>query len=83
MLKFNIYELDISAHPDQSPCYLLPKCSAETSIKFQSLIKKLKIKTFLAFKLSDVEFIMLINVKMPRIVCISTFISMKRPCTFE
>ena len=30
--------------------------------------KMLKTKTFLAFKLSDVVFIMLINVKMPTIV---------------
>ena len=32
--------------------------------------------TFLAFKLSDVVFIMLINVKMPTIVGILTFMSM-------
>ena len=33
-------------------------------------------KTFLAFKLSDDVFIMLINVKMPTIVGILTFMSM-------
>ena len=33
-------------------------------------------KTFLAFKLSDVVFIVLINVKMPTIVGILTFMSM-------
>ena len=46
--------------------------------KFQLLIKTkmLKIKTFLAFKLSDVLFIMLINVKMSTIVGILTFMSM-------
>ena len=38
--------------------------------------KLLKIKNFLAFKLSDAVFIMLINVKMPTIVGILTFISM-------
>ena len=38
--------------------------------------KKLKIKTFLAFKLSKVLFIVLINVKMPKIVGILTFMSM-------
>ena len=34
------------------------------------------IKTFLAFKLSDVVFIMLIDVKMPTIAGILTFMSM-------
>ena len=39
-------------------------------MKFQLLIKSkmLKIKIFLALKLSDAVFIMLINVKMPTIV---------------
>ena len=36
----------------------------------------LKIQSFLAFKLSDVVFIMLINVKMPTIVGILTFMSL-------
>ena len=47
-------------------------------MKFQLLIKTkmLKIKILLAFKLSDVVFIMLINVKLPTIVSILTFMSM-------
>ena len=36
----------------------------------------LKIRTFLAFKLLEVVFIMLINVRMPTIVGILTFMSM-------
>ena len=43
-------------------------------IKFQLLLKMLKIYTFLAFKLSSVVFIMLINIKMP-IVGILIFMS--------
>ena len=35
-----------------------------------------KIRTFLAFRLSDVVYIMLINVKMPTIVDTLTFMSM-------
>ena len=35
-----------------------------------------KMKTFLAFKLSDVVFIRFINVKMPTIVGILTFVSL-------
>ena len=38
-------------------------------------LNAVKVKTFLAFKLSDVVFIMLINVKMPTIVGILTFMS--------
>ena len=51
--------------------------STQLSTKFQLLIKTkiLKIKTFLAFKLSGVVFIMLINVKMPTIVGILTLMS--------
>ena len=47
-------------------------------IKFQLLItaKMLKSKTFLTFKLSEGVFIMLINVKMPTIVGILTFMGM-------
>ena len=47
-------------------------------MKAQLLIKTkvLKNKDFLAFILSDVVFIMLINVKMPTIVVILTFMSM-------
>ena len=46
-------------------------------MKFQLLIKLkfLQMKKFLALSLSDVVFIMLINVKMPTIVGILTFIS--------
>ena len=53
-------------------------CSTQLSMKFQLLMKTKKaerIKYFLAFKLSDVVFIMLINVKMPLIVGILTFMS--------
>ena len=48
------------------------------SMKFQLLIKTkmFKNKLFLAFKLTDVVFIMSINVKIPTIVGILTFISM-------
>ena len=52
-------------------------CSTQLSTKFQLLIKT-KIPTkkkFLALSLSDVVFIMLINVKMPTIVGILTFMS--------
>ena len=42
-----------------------------------------KIKIVLAFKLSDRVFIMLINVKMPTIVGILTFMSMVFSCTVE
>ena len=53
-------------------------CSTKLSMKFQLLIKAkmLEIKTLLAFKLVDVAFIMLINVKMPTTVGILTFMSM-------
>ena len=54
-------------------------CSTQLSTQFQQLIKT-KIpknkKMFLALSLSDVVFIMLINVKMPKIVGILTFTSM-------
>ena len=53
-------------------------CSTQLSTKFQLLIKT-KILTnkevFLALSLSGVVFIVLINVKMPTIVGILTFIS--------
>ena len=47
------------------------------SMKFKLLIKTkmLEIKTFIAFKLSDVVFILLRNVKMPMIVGILSFMS--------
>ena len=52
-------------------------CSIQLCMKFHLPLKtkKLKIKTFLAFKLSNVVFIMLINVKMPTFVGILTFMS--------
>ena len=54
-------------------------------MKFQLLIKTnmLKMKTFLAFKLSDVLFGMLINVKMPTLVGILTFMNMIISCSVE
>ena len=42
-----------------------------------------KIKTFLALKLSDVVFIMLMNVNMPTIIGILTFMSVKFHETVE
>ena len=55
-------------------------CSTQLSMEVQMLIKSkikcLKIKTFLAFRCSDVLFIMLINIKMPTIVGILIFMSM-------
>ena len=53
-------------------------CSTQLSMKFKLLIKLncRKLKTVLDFKFSDVVFIMLINVKMPTIVGILTFMSM-------
>ena len=59
-------------------CFFIISCSTQLSMKFQLLIKTkmLKIKDFLAFKLWNVVFIMLINVKMPTIVGILTFMSM-------
>ena len=52
-------------------------CSTQLSMKFQLLIKTklLENKDFLALEYSDVVFILLINVKMPTIVGILTFIS--------
>ena len=52
-------------------------CSTQLSTKFQLLIKLKyrQIKKFLALSLSDVVFIMLINVKMPTVVGILTFMS--------
>ena len=52
-------------------------CSTQLSMKFQLLIrlKYQQIKKFLALSLSDVVFIMLINVKMPTSVAILTFMS--------
>ena len=52
-------------------------CSTQLSTKFQLLIKLKyrQIKKFLALSLSDVVSILLINVKMPTIVGILTFMS--------
>ena len=51
-------------------------CSTQLSSKFQLLVKtKIPTKKFLALSLFDVAFIMLINVKMPTIVGILTFMS--------
>ena len=52
-------------------------CSTQLSTKFQLLIKLKyrQIKKFLALSLSEVVFIMLINVKMPTIVGILAFMS--------
>ena len=49
----------------------------QLSMKFQKLIKgrMVRNKDFSCFKLSDGVFILLINVKMPKIVGISTFMS--------
>ena len=52
-------------------------CSTQLSMKFLPLIKLkcYKIKIFLAFKLSYVEIIMLINVKMFKKIGILTYMS--------
>ena len=52
-------------------------CSTQLRMKFQLLIKGKTVKNnyILAFKLSDVVFILLMNVKMPTIVGILTFMS--------
>ena len=48
-------------------------CSTQLSTKFQLLIKYWQMKKCLALSLSDAVFIMLINVKIPTIVGILTF----------
>ena len=55
----------------------LVPCSTQLNTKFQKLIKIIyrQIKKFLALSLSDVVFIILINVKMPTIVGILTFMN--------
>ena len=50
--------------------------STEHEIITAHKTKLLKMMTFLAFKLSNGVFVMLINVKMPTIVGILTFMSM-------
>ena len=58
-------------------------CSTQLSIKFQRLIKAKMLKnTFLAAKLLVGVFILLINVKMPTIVGILTFMSGVLLCSF-
>ena len=54
-------------------------CSTQLSMKFKLLIKTkyLELKQFLALSLSDVVFIMLINVKISTIVGILTLMSIK------
>ena len=55
---------------------LLP-CSTQLSMKLQPLIKTKMMKNKeLVFKLSDVTFIILINVRIPSIFGIVTFMSM-------
>ena len=60
-----------------SRCYKTFSCSIQLSMKFQLLIKTkmLKNKDFFCLIKSDDVFILLINVKMPTIVCISTITS--------
>ena len=62
------------------------QCSTQLSMEFQLLIKSKMLKKYkkiLAFKLPDVVFIMLINVKMPTIVCILTFFNRIHFCSVE
>ena len=60
-------------------------CSTQLSIKFQVLIKLKyrKIKKFFALSLSDIVFAMLVNVKMPTIVGILSFMSRINLCSAE
>ena len=65
-------------HCRAGPELLKPfSCSIQLSFKFQLLIKTIyrKMQKFLALNLSDGVFIMLINVKMPTVVGILTFIN--------
>ena len=66
----------LSPGPD-SKVKKLFSCSTQLSMEFQMLIKLKyrQMKKFFAFSISDVVFIMLINVKMPTIVGILTFMS--------
>ena len=77
MVYYNLMNFWHQINPGFQVIKLLP-CSTQLSKKFQLLIKTnmLKNKDYLAFKLSNVVFIMLINVTMPTIVGIITFISM-------
>ena len=75
--------LNISMRPfylsmPRSRGYKTFSCSTQLSKKFQLLIKterKRLIKKLLTLRLSNVVFIMLINVKMPTIVGVLTFMS--------
>ena len=69
---------DELAHIIGSRGYKTFSCSTGLSMELKPLIinKMLKIKIFLVYKLSYAVFIMLINVKMPTIVGILTFMSM-------
>ena len=74
MLNLNIRSLGPISEMDMvgdssGPEVITLSCSTQLSMKLKPLIKTkmLKIKTFLAFKLSDVVSIMLINVKLPTI----------------
>ena len=69
-----------SLHPNKTRPEITKhlSCSTQLSRKFQVLIKTKKNKQILkcfTLSLSDVVFIMLINVKMPTIVGILTFMS--------
>ena len=63
---------------EAGPKLIKSSCSTQLSMNFQLPIKlkNRQIKKFLALSLSDVVFIMLINVKMPTMVGILTFKSM-------
>ena len=70
----NLWGLVKSSGPGPEVIKLF-SCSTQLSAKFQLLIKLkyLQMKKFLALSFSDAVFIMLINVKMPTIVGILTF----------
>ena len=75
--KPKVFNISRGTRPQGYKTFL---CSNQRSTKFQLLIK-LKyqhMKKFLALCFSDVIFIMLINVKMPTIVGILTFISIMK-----
>ena len=49
--------------------------SCSTQLNFSKKLKYRQMKKFLALGLSDVVFIMLVNIEMPTIIGISTFMS--------
>ena len=59
-----------------SPTTIISPQAIALGLIMGSWIDTIKIKTFLAFELFNDVFIMLINVKMPSIVGISTYMSM-------